>query len=188
MDSFEFNKIAGAVLAALLVIFGTKEVMHLVGSSGGHDTAHATVGFELPAPEAAAPAAATAAAPAADAFDAKAVVALVAKGDPAAGKKTFKKCKACHTIEKGGANKVGPNLWNVIGRKKGSVSGFKYSPAMLEKGGNWSYEDFVTFVHKPKKFVLKTKMSFAGIKDSAELANLAAYIRSNADTPVPLPQ
>jgi len=199
MNAYEFNKIAGAVLAALLVIVGSKEMLALTGISGseeGHVAHHATAGFELPAPKSATKAAAAgghgdaaATTPAAPkGFDPKAVLALIGKGNPDAGKAVFKKCKACHTASKGGGNRVGPNLWNVVGRKRASAPGFKYSAAMSAKGGAWSYGDLAQFIHKPKAFVKGTKMGFGGLKDEAALANLIAYLRTNSDTPVPLPQ
>lgn len=194
MDSFEFNKIAGAVLAALLVIVGTKEIINMTSSDEDHGGQHAAAGFELPAPASQTKAAAAgashgAAAPAAPAgFDAKAVVAMLGKANADAGKAVFKKCKACHTSNSGGANRVGPNLWNVVGRKKGSAPGFKYSAAMSAKGGEWSFEDLAAFLHKPKTFIKGTKMSFGGIKANADLANLVVYLRSLSDKPAALPK
>ncbi len=90
----------------------------------------------------------------------------------------FKKCTACHTIDKGGANKIGPNLNGVVGRAKGSVAGFGYSDDIKGKGGNWSEADLATFIHDPKAYAPKTKMVFAGVKDPADLANLIAYLAS----------
>ena len=117
-----------------------------------------------------------------------AVVALIAKGNSDKGKNGFKKCKACHTVAKGGAKKVGPNLWNIVARGKASSAGFKYSKAMKGLGGTWSYADLAGFLNKPKKFLPGTKMSFAGVKKNADLADLMAYLRSLSDSPQPLPK
>lgn len=176
MDSFELTKIAAAVLSALLLVFGFKTFVDI--KTGGHGGGHAAVGYALPMPkEAAAPAAAKAEA-AGPAFDAAKVAAGVASANAGAGADVFKKCTACHTIDKGGANKIGPNLHGVVGRAKGSVAGFGYSDDIKGKGGNWSEADLATFIHDPKAYAPKTKMVFAGVKDPADLANLIAYLAS----------
>ncbi|MEK9754259.1 MAG: cytochrome c family protein [Rhodospirillaceae bacterium] len=115
------------------------------------------------------------------------VVTLLAKADAAKGEKAFGKCKACHTAEKGGKDKVGPNLWDVVGRAKGGHGGFGYSDAIKAKGGDWSFADLGHFLENPKGFVPGTKMGFAGVKKPAELADLLVYLRSLSDSPKPLP-
>ncbi len=115
---------------------------------------------------------------------------MLAKGDAKKGAKVAKKCLACHSFEKGGKNKVGPNLYGVVGRKIATHKGFNYSPAMskhAKAATSWSYENLVPFLKKPKKIVPKTKMAFPGIRKDRDLANLIAYLRSNSDTAVPLP-
>ncbi len=112
---------------------------------------------------------------------------LLAAADVKAGEKVFGKCKACHTADKGGPNRVGPNLWDVVGRKKGGHEGFAYSGAMKEKGGEWSYKDLDHFIHDPKAFVKGTKMSFAGVKTPEERAAVIKYLHSLSDAPKPLP-
>lgn len=174
MDSFELTKIAAAVLSALLVMVGFKTLVE-IKMAGHHGEEHA--GYSLPMPkETAAAPAAGAAEPAA--FDAAAVAAKVASADAAAGQDVFKKCTACHTIESGGAAKIGPNLHGVVGRNKGSAPGFGYSDGMKSKGGAWTTEDLAHFIHNPKGYVSGTKMVFAGIKDNGDLANLLAYLSS----------
>jgi cytochrome c len=187
MDSFEFTKIAGSVLTALLLIFGTKTAIEM---NVGHTPEKP--GYVLPAaaPEAAAPApeggAAAAPAPAADVG--KEVLALLPKANVDNGKAIFKKCQACHVAEKGKAPTVGPNLWDVVNRKKGTYPGFSYSEAMKNKGGDWSFDQLAEFLHSPKAFVPGTKMLFNGLATPAEEADVIAYLATLADTPVPLPK
>jgi cytochrome c len=183
MDSFELSKIAGAVLAALLLIVGPKTVIDIWRSGHGADKP----GYTLPVPGDAPTEAATVAVPAQPAgFDPASVVAALGAADPENGKGLFRKCGACHSAAQGAATKAGPNLWGVVGRPKGSLE-FGYSAAMKEKGGEWSYADLASFLYKPKGFVKGTKMIFPGVKDSTELADLIAYMRTLADTPAPLP-
>ncbi|MDP6786316.1 MAG: cytochrome c family protein [Rhodospirillales bacterium] len=112
---------------------------------------------------------------------------LMALASAEAGTKQFKKCKACHTTNKGGKNRVGPNLWDVVGRTKAAQSGFRFSDALKGKGGAWTYDDLDRYLAKPKDFVPGTKMSFAGLKKAADRADVILYLRSLSDTPKPLP-
>ncbi|AGJ99091.1 Cytochrome c family protein [Wolbachia endosymbiont of Drosophila simulans wNo] len=105
------------------------------------------------------------------------------------GKSAAKKCIACHSFEKGGMNKVGPNLWNVVENKKAHLhSSFNYSKALLEKGGKWGYEELFTFLKNPKAYIKGTRMAFAGISNPQEIADLVSYLRSMSDSPVALPK
>jgi cytochrome c len=113
--------------------------------------------------------------------------ALLAAADPAEGENVFKKCKACHTAEQGGANRVGPNLWNIVDRPKASHEGFSYSSALSGLGGEWTYADLNAFLEKPKDFASGTKMSFAGLKKPEDRAAVIAYLRTLSDSPKPLP-
>jgi cytochrome c len=174
-DSFELSKIAGGFLSAFLVIVGFKVALEIAE----HGKPHEKPGYVLPMPEAA-PAAAPAggAAPAAPAFDAKAVAEAAGAGNAQNGQKIFGKCAACHSIDPGGPNKVGPNLAGVVGRAKASHAGFNYSDAMKAKGGDWTLEDVAGFIHNPKGFVPGTKMLFPGIADTGDLGDLLAYLNS----------
>ncbi len=115
------------------------------------------------------------------------VLALLATADTKRGTGVFKKCKACHTAEQGGKNKIGPNLWEVVGRPKAGIEGFKYSNALKGLGGDWTYQDLDHFLAKPKAFAPGTKMSFAGLKKETDRASLIAYLRSLSASPKPLP-
>jgi cytochrome c len=113
---------------------------------------------------------------------------LLASADPAAGEKVFGKCKACHNTEKGGANQVGPNLWNVIGSPIAHHEGYSYSQALAGKrGGTWTYEELNSYLTSPKAWAPGTKMTFAGLSKPEERANVIAYLRSKSDSPPPLP-
>ena len=115
---------------------------------------------------------------------------LLASADITAGQKVFKKCASCHTVEPGGANKAGPNLWDIVGRTLGASDGFSYSGVFNDKAGEgvaWSYENLNAFLTKPKEFTPGTKMSFGGLKKDADRANLLAYLQSLSDAPVAFP-
>ena len=114
------------------------------------------------------------------------VLVLLASASIEKGEKAAKKCLGCHTLEKGGANKVGPNLWNILGRKKGASEGYAYSDALLSLGTTWSYENFNDFLKNPKEYAPGTKMSFA-LKKASDRANVILYLRDNSDNPLPLP-
>lgn len=185
MDSFEFTKIAGAVLSALLLIFGTKVLIEerMPGPP-------AKPGFTLPVAEAGAADAGKAAAGGAPAAakGPEAVLADLPKASADNGKALFNKCKACHTIEKGKPKAVGPNLWGVVNRPKASSEGFEYSAAMKEKGGNWTFEDLAAFISNPKGFVPGTKMVFNGLPNPTDAADVIAYLATQSDTPAELPK
>jgi len=110
----------------------------------------------------------------------------IANADLSAGEKVFKKCKACHTPEQGGKNKIGPNLWGVVGAPKAGHEDFKYSANFTQLGGNWDYDALDAFIAKPADYAKGTKMAFPGIKDEGQRAELIAYLRSLSDSPAPL--
>lgn len=189
MDSFEFNKIAGGALSALLFMFGLPQLSSILGG-GGHGPSHAdaskvTAGYTLPMPKGGT---GTAGAPAAESFNFAKIAGLLAKASADAGKDTFKACAQCHTPEKGGGVKQGPNLYGIIGRDVGKAAGFpNYSPALSEKGGKWTWELLANYLHDPKGTIPGNRMSYAGIKDDNELADMLAYLRTLADSPASLP-
>ena len=115
------------------------------------------------------------------------IAALIAAADPEAGKKVSRKCAACHGFDKGGKNKVGPNLWDIVGQPVAAGEGFKYSSALKGLGGDWSYESLDGFLAAPKSFAKGTKMVFPGLKSEADRANLIAWMRLQSDNPAPLP-
>jgi len=114
------------------------------------------------------------------------IMALFASVSAAEGAKVFKKCAACHSIAEGGANKIGPALWGVIGRKSGSVADYKYSKALAAHGKNWSFEEMNGFLIKPKEWIKGTKMSFAGLKNAKDRAAVILYMNENSSNPLPI--
>lgn len=115
------------------------------------------------------------------------IMALLADADTAKGAKISKACAACHSFEKGGPIKQGPNLWGVVGGPKAHQASFSYSDGLIAKGGNWDYDSLNHFLTKPKKYISDTKMNFAGIKKAEDRAALIAWLRQQADTPAALP-
>ena len=114
------------------------------------------------------------------------IMTLLISANIADGEKVFKKCAACHSITKGGGNKIGPALWGVLGRQAGSISDYKYSKRMAAHGKSWSFEEMNGFLTKPKDWIKGTKMSFAGLKKETERAAVILYMNSKTDNPLPL--
>jgi len=114
------------------------------------------------------------------------IMALLASASAADGKKVFKKCAACHSVAKGGGNKIGPALWGVLGRQAGSISDYKYSKAMATHGKLWSFEEMNGFLIKPKDWIKGTKMTFVGLKKETERAAVILYMNNNTNSPLPL--
>jgi cytochrome c len=178
MDSFELNKIIGAILGTCLVLLITSFTAGAIFSPVMPEKP----GFEIAVKEAAEGGAKDAAAAPSEPIEKLLQTASVEKGANAA-----KKCAACHTFEKGGPNRVGPNLFGIVERDRATQAGFNYSAAMKGKGGKWSYDDLNKFISNPKGFVPGTAMGFAGIQKDSERADVIGYLRTLADSPVPLP-
>jgi cytochrome c len=182
MDSFEINKVLGGLLGTCFVVFS----IGIVSDSLFASPAPEKPGFIIEATEPAEGGEA-AAKP-----EAKPIAELLATADPKKGEAIFKKCQACHSGEKGGPNKVGPDLWSVVDRPVAEHEGFSYSAGMKEfsNGGkeHWTYDNLNHFLTSPKDFVKGTAMGFAGLKKDDERADLIAFLRTLSDNPVPLPK
>ena len=117
----------------------------------------------------------------------KPIAFYLASADSAAGEQVFKKCTACHNADKGGANALGPNLWGVLGEPVGKGKGFAFSPALSGVGGSWNWDNMNAWLTSPKKFAPGTKMTFAGLSNPQDRANVIAFLNSHSDSPLPLP-
>ncbi len=180
MDDLAFNKIAGAVLGTLLFVMG----LGIISNGLFAPNKPTKPGYELASAE---PSAAVGEA-AAPAIPDEPLPILLAKADPTKGQASAKACTACHSFDKGGAAKVGPALYGVVGRDKGSVAGFAYSEAMKGKGGKWDYDALNAFITNPKGYVSGTKMGYAGEKDGGKRANILAYLKNLSDAPIEFPK
>jgi cytochrome c len=177
LDSFEMNKVLGAVLGTCLGVVALNIAAGAVFAPGKLPKA----GYDIDVPKT--PPAGTPAAPAQPEVP---LGQLLASADVSRGSDSAKKCATCHTFEKGGRTLAGPPLWGIVGRSKASIPGFNYSPALKQASGNWTIADLFTFVTNPKAMVPGTVMSFTGIPRAAERADLMAYLNSLADNPTPL--
>jgi cytochrome c len=180
MDSFEWNKIFGAVLGTGLLVFGLK----IVGGTLFHGEEPEKPGYVIATASAETPG--TGGEPAAAAVP---LPVLLAKADKDKGMAKAKACLACHNIEKGGANKVGPALWDIVGRPMGAAAGFAYSDGFKAMGGkNWGYEELDMWLKAPKEYIPGTKMAYSGISKDDERANVLAYLASLSDAPKAFPK
>ena len=182
MFSYTSNKIAGAVFWSLLVIVGTKVLIEEVSIPKHPEKP----GYEIILPDEKSGGHGGAKTPDAG----KATLSLgemLRAGDVERGKKVAKKCAGCHTFEQGGAKRTGPNIWGIVNRAIAGNDGFRYSPALKKKGGNWTFAELQCFLENPKKCVPGTKMSFRGVRKSGQLADLLVYLNNQSASPAALP-
>ena len=179
MDSFEINKIVAAVLMVALLVIGIGKLSNVIF----HVEKPKTPGYAVEVEQAK-----TVSSSSKIAVEEKIdIAALMAMGDITLGEKVFKKCAACHSIVKGGKNNIGPALYNVVGRKTGAVSDYKYSKALASFDKEWTFEELNGYLIKPAKWIKGTKMAFAGLRKEKDRASVIKYLNQNSDSPIPLP-
>jgi len=180
MNSFELNKILGALLACCLVLLG----LNITAGAVFAPAKPAKPGFDIAVKE---PEAGKGAAGPAE--PSQPIETLLASASIEKGQATAKQCGACHTFEKGGPNRVGPNLWGIVDEERGKGRGnFNFSAAMKAKGGKWTIQELNTFIQNPKAAIPGTNMTFAGISRDSTRADVLAFLNSLADSPKPLPK
>ena len=175
MDSFEINKIIAAILVVVLMVIGIDKLSDVIFYVDKPETPGYVVEVKQVS---------TASSTTENKID---IIALMAMGDIASGKKLFKKCISCHSIVKDGKNKIGPALYNVVGRKVGGVADYKYSKALAAYEKEWTFEELNGFLTKPAKWIKGTKMAYAGLKKEEDRASIIKYLNQNSDSPLPLP-
>ena len=179
MDSFELNKIIASILIVALLIIGLNKLSSLIFHVDKPKIPGYTVEVEQTN---------SATEVNSEINEEKVdIVALMALGDISNGEKIFKKCAACHSIIKGGKNKIGPALYNVVGRQVGGVSDYKYSKALAKYEKAWTFEELNGFLLKPAKWIKGTKMAYAGLRKEKDRASIIKYLNQNSDNPLPLP-
>ena len=176
MDSFEINKIIAAIILVVAIVVGLDRVSDVIFHVNKPDKPSYKV--EVLA------ASTSGASSTAETID---ITAFMAMGNIDHGKKVFKKCAACHSIAQSGGNKIGPALYNVVGRNVGSVSDYKYSKSLISYGKEWTFEELNGFLIKPATWIKGTKMAYAGLKDEKDRASVIIYLNKNGDNPKPLP-
>jgi cytochrome c len=169
-----FNTIAGWVLFAGIVALGSS----IVAGEIFHSERPEMMGYPIAGVAQEGEGAAAAEQP---------IEAYLAKADPAKGQQVFNKCAACHNADKGGANQLGPNLWDVIGEPIGQGKGFAFSTALSGKGGTWNWDNLSQWLNSPKTFAPGTKMTFAGLSNPQDRADVIAFLNAHSDAPKPLP-
>jgi len=175
MDSFEINKIISAILIVVVLIVGIDKLSDVIF----HVEKPKTPGYVVEVKQVSTSSASTE-----TKID---IAALMTMGNAEDGKKIFKKCVACHSISKGGKNKIGPALYNVVGRKIGGLANYKYSKAFMTYEKEWTFEQLNGFLIKPAKWIIGTKMAYAGLKKEKDRASIIKYLNQNSDSPLPLP-
>ena len=176
MDSFEINKIVAAVLVVFLVVFGIGKISDIVFHVEKPNTSAYKVEVST--------ASSTQDSNTEQLVD---IAALLAMGNLDDAKKVWKKCSACHSIKKGGKNKIGPALYNVLGRNVAALDNYKYSKGFMAYGKAWTFEEMNGFLKKPQAYIKGTKMAFAGLKKEKDRASILLFMNLNSDNPLPLP-
>jgi cytochrome c len=179
MDSFEINKIVAAILMVALLVIGIGKLSSIIF----HVEKPKMPGYLVEVSQVAS----SSNAETENVEDKVDISSLMAMGDVVSGEKVFKKCAACHSINKGGKNKIGPALYNVVGRKVGDISDYKYSKALASYEKEWTFEELNGFLIKPTKWVKGTKMAYAGLRKEKDRASVIKYLNKNSDNPLPLP-
>ena len=179
MDSFEINKIVAAVLMVALLVIGIGKISDVIFHVKKPKTPGYTVEVEQIASTSEIETNVTE-----NKVD---IATLMAMGDVVNGEKIFKKCAACHSIVKDGKNKIGPALYNVVGRRVGGVSDYKYSKALAGYEKSWTFEELNGFLLKPAKWIKGTKMAYAGLRKEKDRASVIKYLNQSSDNPQPLP-
>jgi cytochrome c len=178
MNSFELNKILGAILGTCLITLA----LNIAAGAIFAPEKPAKPGYAI----------AVTAQGEGDKTAAKApeepMEAMMASASVEKGHATAKECQACHTFEKGGPNRVGPNLWGIVGRPRASEAGFNYSAAMKAKGGTWTFGELYAFLANPRGYIPGTAMTFAGLSRGQQRADVIDYLHTLADNPEPLPK
>ena len=179
MDSFELNKIIAAVLMVALLVIGIGKLSDVIF----HVEKPKTPGYAVEVENVVS----TSSISSEVAKEQVDISALMAMGDVISGEKIFKKCSACHSIVKGEKNNIGPALYNVVGRKTGAITDYKYSKALASYDKEWTFEELNGYLIKPAKWIKGTKMAFAGLRKEKDRASVIKYLNQNSDNPLPLP-
>ncbi|MEX2643802.1 MAG: cytochrome c family protein [Acetobacterales bacterium] len=178
MDSFKINKMVAAVLVAGLVAMVSGFIARsLVHQDVPDQPAYMVAGMETQ-PAAGPP----------QEEELEPIVPMLASASAEEGRSVAGKCTACHSFDQGGPNKIGPNLYNIVGANVAHIDGFNYSGAMAEKEGTWGYEELNAFLHDPRRFLPGTRMTFVGLKKPEERANIIKYLMSVTQNPPPVPE
>mgnify|MGYP000961341270 FL=1 len=179
MDSFELNKIIAAILMVALLVIGLGKI----ADSVFHVNKPKNPGYQVEVENQLT----SGISEAPEKVEKIDIAAIMALGDVANGEKIFKKCAACHSINKGGKNKIGPALYNVVGRTVGGINDYKYSKALASYGKEWTFEELNGFLLKPASYIKGTKMSYAGLRKEKDRASVIKYLNQNSDSLKPLP-
>ena len=177
MDSFEINKIIAAIIIVFILVFGVGKISDIVyhvekPSSSAYKVEITT---------------ASSSSKNSDISEAIDISALLAMGSVEHGQKVFKKCSACHSVKEGGKNKIGPALYNVLGRNMAALEDYKYSKALIKFGKDWTFQEMNAFLIKPQNYIKGKKMAFAGLKKEKDRASVILFMNKYSDNPLPLP-